>query len=231
MKAHELKNYWKSFIEMSRAMPMEALQGISQSSFRIIKERLGFFKRFRVMRAMGKEKKRFLYANLFDVKEKGLKDERFLMTIVRKAAYFYGLSKVLGKERAIEIDRELTAASAQLRLSHTVPPAEDLLKCDDPFAALKEWLIAFLKANKSAGIYEYEISENSEKALQIKCLYCAFDTINRIVDEKDSTLSACYFEDTLFSHWDQALGIKYTRNGALAKGDNCCRFRFEYTGT
>jgi hypothetical protein len=188
---------------------------------------MGFFKRLKMARIMRKERKRFLYANLFEVKEKGLKDDRFIMTIVGKAAYFSGLSKVMGKEKALEIDKELADATSLERLSHMLPSAEDLLKCDDPYAALKEWIIEYWKANKGANIFEYEIAEDSENVLQINCLYCAFAKISQLVEEKESTLSICHLDDLIFSTWDKVPGIKYTRTKALAKGDTCCDFRIE----
>lgn len=229
MKVHELNNYGKSVNEISRTLPEDVYYRIKQISADILEKHLGFFKRFRVKRVMRKERERFLYAGLSDVREKGLTDDPFIVLTVGKAAYFSALAKVLGKEKALEIDKEITAASASPRLPYMAPPAGDLLKFANPFAALKEWLIAFWKANQSGGIFRFETGENSEKVLQIKCLYCAFDKINRTVNEKDSTLAICHFDDIFFSSWDEALGIKYTRNGSLAEGNNCCDFRFEYT--
>ncbi|NIM11833.1 MAG: hypothetical protein GTO45_06915 [Candidatus Aminicenantes bacterium] len=227
MKAFELKNYGKPLAEMNKTVPMEVQQRMHDTSFKISKKHMGFFKRLKMARIMRKERKRFLYVNLFEVKEKGLKDDRFIMTVVRKAAYFSALSKVVGMEKALEIDKELAYATSLEGLSHMLPSAEDLLKCDDPFAALKEWIIEYWKANKGAKIFEYEIAEDSENVLHINCLYCAFDKISELVEEKESALSVCHWDDLLFSTWDKELGIKYTRTKALAKGDTCCDFRFE----
>jgi hypothetical protein len=227
MKAFELKNYGIPLTEMHKTVPLEVFKRMRDASIKISKKHMGFFKRFKMGRIMRKEKKRFLYANLFEVKEKGLKDDRFIMMVVGKAALFSGLSKVVGKEKALEIDKEFTDATSLERISHMVPSAEDLLKCDDPFAALKEWILEYWKANKGANIFEYEIAEDSENILQIKCLYCAFDKISQLVDEKESALSVCQWDDLLFSTWNKELGIKYTRPTSLAKGDTCCDFRIE----
>jgi hypothetical protein len=226
MKPYELRNYGKSVAEMNRLVPREVFLQIRKDSMKVLKKHMSFFKRFKMARIMRKERKRFMYANLFEVKEKGMKDDRFIMSVVGKAAYFSALTKTVGVEKAIEIDKDLTKYSADLRMEYMMPPAEEWEKVDDPFAALKEWVIAFWKGNRGANIFQHEIVEDSEKALQVNCTYCAFAKIGEVVEEQKSTYSFCYFDDLRFSHLEKA-GIKYTRSKALANGDKCCDFRFE----
>jgi len=230
MKPYELKNYGKPFPEMNKTVPIEVFQAHQKNTQRIIKKHLGFFQRIKLGRTMRKERKRFMYLDLFDIKDKGLRDERFLMMLVGRTHFFFAIAQVAGKEKAIEIDKELQTSLNSARYPHMLPSAEDLLQFENPFAALKDWLIALWKEAKQKGIAHYEVVQDSDTFLQINCTYCAYDQIARKVDMPEATSSLCQSEDMLFSFWCDALGLKYSRTCALAKGDKYCDFRLEYHG-
>lgn len=230
MEAYEIKNYEKSVPEMVSKVPIEVHKENMKHSIAIIRKHLGFFKRLRLGSTMRKTRKRFFFASFFDVKEKGLKDERILMSTVAKAQQYSAVKTLAGQEKAQAIAREIVDTINKRLLSLVLPSAADFQQLEKPFAGFKEWITAFWKRNRQLGLYDFKVTENSDHALQIDCTYCAVDTINRIVQEKDYTPCTCHADDVLFSSWDNDLGIEYKRTGALATDHPCCQFRFELKG-
>lgn len=212
---------------MNNEVPKEIYLEFNKENIRIIKKNIGFFKRLKIMRTLKKKGRKFLESEFKVVREKGLKDNRYLYPLVGKASYFSAMCDVIGKEKTIEIDKELSVVSARLRLPHMMPSVESIMAFENPFAAFKEWLIAYFKANKNEGIYEFDVVENTEKAFQVNCTYCAYCKIGEIVGVKESAVGLCQLDESLFSYYEKIPGLKYTRSSSLMQGGSCCDFRFE----
>lgn len=213
--------------ELIGSAPVEFHREYAKRTSSIIKKKLGFFKSLRMRSAFKKHRKRFMFANYFEVKEKGMKNERILVNIISRAHQFAALVTLIGQEKALELSNEIADIANPKFFPVILPGADDFKETANVFESLKEWLTGYYKANKRQGIFEYEIKENTDKVFQINCLYCAFDKVNRIVEETGSTQTQCRADDAFFNYFQETLGLKYTRTGALADGDKCCQFRFE----
>ena len=107
------------------------------------------------------------------------------------------------------------------------PSVDQFRQMEDAFKAYCDYLMAFFEAEKSAGLHEYDVIEDSDKAIAINVTYCAFCEIPRLCGIVEACDPGCYSDEVFFPAYLKPLGIRFVRTKTLARGGDCCDFRFE----
>ena len=222
-----LKNYGRPMDEVMLSMPTEMVKGMEKRAQKIVKNRLGLMKSVKLLLLFKKEKRRMHNVDISAVREKGLKNEAFIDYIIDQTAIFSAMSKIVGIEEALDIHYEVTEELAFEMMSFMMPEVKEFQAFDDPLAAAKDYILATMKANREVGIHETELIEDSKDAFQVNVTYCAFCEIPKLLGIMEAARPSCYGDDVFFPPMCEKLGLRFLRDRTLARGDDCCDFRFE----
>jgi len=138
MKVKELKNYGKSNSELLLSSSKEQKKEINNISFKIMRDSLGFFKTLRLMISGFFESQKMRGMDLTPIRDKGFSNDILIKEQVRNAGMYTALSKMVGKEIALEILYKVVDATAPILYRSFSSAPEDLLKFDNPLQAFKD---------------------------------------------------------------------------------------------
>ena len=227
MEIKNLKNYGKSLSDMFTSMPREQRKEISAMSYKIIKNHLGLFNQIRFIISTKIETRRMSGIDLKNIRQKGLANEIFIKSQIRSAAIYSAMSKTVGKERALEILNKIVDEVTPIIFLSISPTPEDFKRSGDPWEVWKKYFLAMTDADKNAGSHVYEIVENTDNTFQMNCIYCAWYEIPKLLGVKEACLPSCYGDDVYLPDALRMIGIEFKRTSTLARGGDCCDFRFE----
>jgi hypothetical protein len=80
---------------------------------------------------------------------------------------------------------------------------------------------------KEDGLHDYDLAEDSESAIAINVTYCVYYEIPRLCGVAEACDPFCYRDEVFFPGYLEPLGIRFGRTKTLARGGDCCDFRFE----
>ena len=227
MRVEELKNYGRPYSDIMAeiAGPMKKL--VNKEAPPIIRRHLGLLGSLRLLFLVRRERKRLEDVDLAPVRQKGLASEVFIRQRVEEVAVFSALVKIAGKEKAMVIQREVMDKVARPIQEMLNPPVGQFLEMEDPFKALRDFWTAFWLAEKNAGLHDYEIAEDSDDVLAVNATYCAFCEIPRLCGIVEACEPNCYADEVFYPGYFEPLGLRFVRTKTLARGGDCCDFRFE----
>ncbi len=230
MKMEKLKNYGKSLLEMMGSIPQGIQREISETGFYIMNKHLNSDDLKHFADFLESEKKRMLKMNLSSVREKGLKSEEFIHQQIEWAASFSATSNIIGREKALNIHREITEKTYPKLFFYVFPTPEELNANDDPFNAFKEWFLSMMAANENDGLFDYKIIEDTVYTFQMDCVWCAWHETYKQIGVEEACIPVCYADDAFYPDYFQRTTIEYKRTKTLGWGNTCCDFRFERSG-
>ena len=227
MEARSLKNYGKSLLEMMGNLPPEVIKAVSDLTSEIMAQALGAEKMEQLASSLPEEKEKMLQLDMSAVHEKGLGSKEFICQQIEWAASFSLISHMMTKGVTVEVLRKAAEQAYPKLFSALFPTPGELRESDDPFAAFKEWFSAMMDANRKAGLFDYEVAEDNQDALQINCTWCAWYEIYKQAGVKAACIPVCHADDAFYPNYLRQTGIRYKRTKTLGWGDDCCDFRFE----
>jgi hypothetical protein len=222
----DLKGYGKP-LNVPERLPKAVDKKIKREGMRTIRRRLGLAKMLRLIFLIRKERKRMSAQDLSFVRQKGLTSKKLIQEQVMMAAVFSAMSKMLGAEKAMEINCEIMESAGPAILENMMPKPEEFEAWDDPFDAFREYYMALLVADREAGLHDFEVVEDSADAFQLNIIYCAYCEIPKRLGIIEACQPICYSDDVFFPEFGKKLGISFVRKETLARGNDVCDFRFE----
>jgi hypothetical protein len=230
VRVEELKHYGKPYSEIMAEISGPLNRLLRKEASGIVRRHLGLLGSLRLMFLAKREKKTLADVDLTPVREKGLISEVFIRQRVADAAMFSAMAKIAGKEKALAIQHEIMDKVARQVHEMLNPPKDQFLEMEDPFKAWREYWTAFWLAEKNAGLHDYQIGEGSDEAFVINVTYCAFCEIPRLCGIVEACEPSCYSDEVFYPGYLEPLGMRFVRTKTLARGDDCCDFRFEKMG-
>jgi dihydroflavonol-4-reductase len=183
IKPEELKNYGKSFIDMTREIPAHVRNETMQISYQILQKYLSPENLETLTPLIEKERERMMKQNLSSIREKGLSDETYINQQIEWAGTYSALSKIVKKGTLNKIYKELMETAGVKIFSNFFPSTQDLKACEDPFDAFREWYMATMNSEEKAGGHTFKYIENTPEILRVECTYCARNEIYKELAE------------------------------------------------
>ncbi len=227
MTVERLKNYGRPFSETMTTLPGSLRRRVRREGMRVIREEVGLLGLLRIALRSGWERRRLRRTSLDAVRERGLQNQAFIDLIVGQTALFVTTAKTVGMERALAIHHAIMDRVAGPLNEALLPARSELQALEDPFAALRQYMLAFFAAERGAGLHEYRVVEDSERALAVDVTYCAFCEIPKQLGIMQACEPGCYSDEVFFPGFLRPFGIRFVRTQTLARGGSCCDFRFE----
>jgi hypothetical protein len=226
----DLKNYGVDVVSTMAALPYEVRKRTEEVSRRVILNCLSLLQSLRLPGLIAQEEKKLRAVDLTPIKGRGL-DGDALSQILSQVAAFAALVRVVGEEKARSILEEILGEMSYDIWAAQAPPAEDFRKCaDDPAEAFRAYFQATMEANRRAGVLEYDVIEEGPEAVQYDVKSCVFYDLAKLLGYPEAARHICLADDLYFPEECRKIGLRFVRNGTLARGDRCCDFRFESAG-
>ena len=227
MRVEELKHYGRPYSETMTEISVLLNRLINKEGVKIVRRHLGLLGSLRLLFLVKREGKRLGKVDLTPVKEKGLTSDVFIQQRLGEAAMFSAIAEIAGKEKALAILNEVMDKIAPRVHEMLNPPLDQFLAMEDPFKAYRDYSVAFFEAEKKAGLHDFEVIEDSDDAIALNVTYCAFCEIPRLCGVVEACQPSCYSDEVFYPGYLKPLGIRFVRTKTLARGDDCCDFRFE----
>lgn len=227
MESGKMKNYGKSLLEMTGSVPSEVIKEVSDLTAKILSQFLNSenMERFRTL--LPTKKDQISEQDMSCVNKNGLVSKGFILQQIEWAASFSIVSEMMSEEMAIKIFRKIAETTYPKLFSAVFPTPGEIRESEDPFNSFKSWFSAMMDANRKAGLFEYEIFEDSQDVLQINCIWCAWHEIYKNSGLKKACIPVCHADDTFYPDYLRQTGIRYKRTKTIGWGNECCDFRFE----
>ena len=227
MRVEELKNYGRPYSETMVKLPQPVQRRIKKESSNVVRRHLGFLGSLRLLILARREKKRMKGVDLTSVRQKGLTSDLFIEHTINNTALFSALAQITGTEEAVAIYYEIMDKVSNLMNEAMLPSLDELQGMENDFKAFRDYLIAFFRAEKEAGLHDYQVVEDSDRAIALNVTYCAFCEIPRLCGIVEACDPSCYSDEVFFPGYLEPLGLRFVRTKTLARGGDCCDFRFE----
>lgn len=227
MKVEDLKYYGKPYSETMAENSRALKKLLSKEGAKIIRRHLGILGSLRLMLLAGRERKRFASVDLTPIRQKGLTSDFFIQYLIENTALFSAMTQLTSKEKALAIHHEVVDKVAVPMNEIIQPSVEQFQAMGDTFKAYRDYLMAFWVAEKNAGLHDYVVIEDSDKAIAVNAKYCAFCEIPRLCGIVEACEPGCYSDEVFFPGYLEPLGIRFVRTKTLASGGDCCDFRWE----
>lgn len=226
MEIKDLRNYGKP-LKIPEGVPRDVEKAVRKEALKIIRKHIGLINVIRLLFLTMTENRRMSAHDMSVVRQRGLTDEDFLKGQIQMAALFSAISRIVGKERALEISKEIMDTAGPAAMSHIMPEPEHFKKLGDPFEAFKKYYMAIVAADKAAGIHDFEVIEDREDAFQVNVTYCAYCEIPKQLGVVEACQPSCYADEVFFPEFCERMGMRFIRKGTLARHDAVCDFRYE----
>jgi len=227
MNVESLKNYGRPYSETLTALPRPVQGLIRDKGGKVIRKHLGLPGLLRLLFIAWRNKRRMLRVNLDPVRRRGLASEETIGFIIQNTALFAATARIAGVDRALAIHREIVDEIAGPMNKAILPSGSEIDRLGDPFTVFRQYLLAFLEAERKAGLHEYRIAEDSDRAIAADITYCAFCEIPRRLGIMEACESSCYSDEVFFPGFLKPLGLRFVRTTTIARGGELCDFRFE----
>jgi hypothetical protein len=214
MRVESLKNYGRPFSETMTELPDAVRKRIRGEGAKVIRRRLGLFGMLRFLFLTWKEKRR-------------MRRMAFIDLLVENTAMFSATAEMVGMERALSIHHAIMDRVAVPLNEALIPSSSEFGQLEDPFGALRKYLLAFFEAEHKAGLHEYRVVEDSDDALAVDVTYCAFCEIPKCLGIMDACEPGCYSDEVFMPHFLGPLGLRLVRTKTLAPKGDRCDFRYE----
>ena len=227
MRVEDLKNYGRPYSETLAEIPRPVEKLMKKEAYKVVRGHLGLMGTLRLLLLTRKEKKRLAATDLEPIKRRGLTSEFFIRYIIENTAIFSAMTKIRGTHESLAIHHEIMDRIAVPMNEAILPSVQELRGFKDPFKAFRDYMMAFFLAEKNAGLHDFDVIEDSDKAIGINVTYCAFCEIPHLCGIVDACEPGCYSDEVVFPGHLAPLGIRFVRTKTLARGGDCCDFRWE----
>ena len=230
MKTEDLRNYGAAFSEAEGAWPEEVKRRMRRRGRSIVMSHLGLWQKLVFFFYFVGAKIRAWRLDLTDLREQGMTDEAFLAQQLEYLATFSALAEVVESERAVEIMKKVMDETAREPLMLCLPKADNVRAIDeDNLSIFRDFIGEMAQASGCAGCNEMNVEDESPDAFQMNVTWCVWLELAQRMDVPEGCRPNCYADDLVFPEYFDELGIEYSRSQTLARGGNCCDFRFERT--
>ncbi len=232
MRVEDLKNYGKCLLDSEPDPAMiERAGNIRRIMRQELERELGHTGTTELMFRMKEGTERMKAQDLSILKERGLRDQRFIESVIKRIALMKSLADMIGVEKASALQCRLVDKTIWELMSPMWPSVDDYKACGNFFEAFKEYSKASMAANARAGLHDVEIVEDSPTVLAFDIKYCVWHEVAKAFGNPYLCYpSTCYGDEVTIPRVLSQAECRFKRAGTLAKGAPVCDFRYEFLG-
>ncbi len=229
MRVEELRNYGKGLMDSMPDPEMIEREGkMRRRMHQELERELGRTGATELMSRMKEEAEHMKAQDLSSLKKRGLRDQRFIESVIKRIALMKALADMIGMEKASALQCRLVENTIWELMSPMWPSVDDYKRCGNFFEAFKKYGMAAMVANARAGLHDVEIVEDSPTALAYNVKYCVWHEVAKLFGDPYLCYpSTCYGDEVTIPRVLSQAGCRFKRAGTLAQGAPVCDFRYE----
>jgi len=226
MKVEELEMYGEAL-----QMPKEAMKKQAKIIFGLLRKEFGVFGLPSLILGMRKHSKRITKQYPDAVKKARSVSAVFEKELKTMGSLFSAIADKKGRKYA---------KNFMIRMAHNVAivsmPAiyqiSDLVKCEgDVFDNYKKMNRALFTTTNRMGTWKHDGFHETEDLLEFKVTTCANIELFEAIDCPELNIFGCEHDLAGYPLIEEATNSEFRRHCALAKGGDCCHFKFYRKGT
>ena len=232
MRVEDLNNYGKGLLDSEPDPAMiERAGNIRRIMRQELERELGHTGTTELMFRMKEETERMKAQDLSILKERGLRDQRFIESVIKRIALMKSLADMIGVEKASALQCRLVDKTIWELMSPMWPSVDDYKACGNFFEAFKKYSKASMAANARAGLHDVEIVKDSPTVLAFDIKYCVWHEVAKAFGNPYLCYpSTCYGDEVTIPRVLSQAECRFKRAGTLAQGAPVCDFRYEFLG-
>ena len=227
MKIEEMKGYGVAMSDFEGGWDPKFKAKLKKTSQQIILKKISFVQRFELMYWFLKAKRKAVNLDLSDIRSLGMNNVSFINQQLEYLSMFWALVKVLNLSKALEIMYQVMDATASDALLQSSPQTNDIKSFGDSFDFFRRYFAVLPEVSAKAGCHKMAITKDSANSFQFNVQWCVWYELAKKMDIPEACIPNCYADDLAYPDYFNQFGIHYSRTGTLAKGAQCCDFRFE----
>ncbi|MCG8700527.1 MAG: L-2-amino-thiazoline-4-carboxylic acid hydrolase [Bacteroidales bacterium] len=226
MKVEELEMYGKAL-----QMPKQALKKQAKIVFGLLRKEFGIFGIPGLLIGMKKHAKR-INKEFPDA----VKKARSISDVFEKELITMGsLFSAVADKRGRKIAKEFMVSMAHNVASISMPAiyqVNDLVKCEgDVFDNYKKMNKALFTTTDRMGTWKHDGFHETEDLLEFKVTTCANIELFEAIACPELNVFGCEHDLAAYPLIEEATNSEFRRHCTLAKGGDCCHFKFYRKGT
>jgi len=229
MRVEELRNYGKGLMDSIPDPEMIEREGkMRRRMHQELERELGRTGVTELMSRMKEEAEHMKAQDLSSLKERGLRDPRFIESVIKRIALMKSLADMIGMEKASALQCRLAEKTIWELMSPMWPSVDDYKSCGNFFEAFKQYNRTTMAANVRAGLHDMEIVEDSPTVIAYNIKYCVWHEAAKLFGDPYLCYpSTCYGDEVTIPRVLSQMGCRFKRAGTLAQGAPVCDFRYE----
>lgn len=226
MKVEELRMYGKAL-----EMPKEALRKQGKITFNLIRKEFGITGLIGIMLSTRKHAKRINK----EYPEAVAKAKKISDAFAKELAALGGLFSAIADRKGRKFAKEFMSWMAHNVAAVSMPAiyqVNDLVKCEgDVFDNYKKMNRALFTTTNRMGTWKHNGFHETEDLLEFKVTTCANIELFEAIGCPELNVFGCEHDLAGYPLIEEATNSEFRRHCTLAKGGDCCHFRFYRKGT
>jgi hypothetical protein len=226
MKVEELEMYGKAL-----EMPKEAMKRQAKIIFGLLRKEFGIFALPGLLIRMKKHSKRITKQY-----PEALKKAKSISDVIEKELKTMGsLFSAIADKKGRKFAKDFMISMAHNVGTVSMPAIyqiKDLVKCEgDVFDNYKKMNRALFTTTNQMGTWKHDGFHETEDLLEFKVTTCANIDLFEAIDCPELNVFGCEHDLGGYPLIEEATNSEFRRHCTLAKGGDCCHFKFYRKGT
>jgi len=227
MDVSQLRNYGAAFSDTESSWPPEMMSKMRKAGRRVVMRHLNPIQKLRFAFAFFTAHRHAKRVDLSSIRRRGMRNERFLATQIEYLALYNALARILDRERAVAILKEVMDETAREALLMLLPTHDDIHAIGEPWAVVREYMRPTPAASREAGCLEITfVEDDPQGTFGFDVTWCVWLELARLIAEPEACRPNCHADQLVYPDYFAALGITYQRTQTLACDGTRCDFRF-----
>ncbi|WP_430814926.1 L-2-amino-thiazoline-4-carboxylic acid hydrolase [Carboxylicivirga sp. RSCT41] len=226
MKVEELEMYGKAL-----EMPIEALKKQKKIVFHLLRREFGLLGLVPLLLGIQKHRKRLKKEYPVALQEAKNISDVFEKELTVMGSLFFAIADKKGRKSAQDFMVKMARDVALVSMP-AIYQLNDLVKCEgDVFDNFKKMNRALFTTTNRMGTWKHNGFHESKNLLEFKVTTCANIELFEAIDCPELNVFGCEHDLAGYPLIEEATHSEFRRHCTLAKGGDCCHFKFYRKGT
>jgi hypothetical protein len=155
------------------------------------------------------------------------KNEEFIKEKIQDAATYAAIQELTSPDKVKEVYITIMDQIFPIIGSIIYPDPSLVSNFEQPFEAIKQYMLSMLDADVKEGLHHYELIENTNHVLRFNVTHCAWFEIKKELGIPEATFQDCYADEASLPSILDQVGIEFSRKKTIAEGFPYCDFCFK----
>ena len=219
MEYRELKNFGEYFTEKPSTR-------VVITGFASLPKDLGITAMPKVLASIRRKERYWKKVRFKSAEERGFTNQDFMGTMRYALTIYTAALEALGSERTSQVYWKYVRDNAIMISEEFFPAAEDFMRCEDPWEAVRQYFLEFFRAQEREGAMAFDVVQDTSSEFQVYVTDCVRECIWREAGYPELTPFTGELERVFFARLMGGMGGDFRRECRICEGDPVCDWHF-----